>query len=102
MPNMMVTEVFKSISHGLFGSCIMRTVPLEAGIGEGELPLANEAIRTLFSIDSGRFYRAAWESVYWQWFMELKFREVRERGRVLLWSQVHGLQCPGIGSLVVC
>lgn len=53
MPNMMVTEVFKSISQGLFGSCIMRMVPLGAGSGKGELPLANGAIDALFSIDKG-------------------------------------------------
>lgn len=79
MPNMIVTEVFKSISQGLFGSCIMRTVPLEAGSGKGEFPLANGAISTLFSTDSRRFYRSAWENVYWQWFMELKFNEEKEK-----------------------
>lgn len=54
MPNMMVTEVFKSNSQGLFGSCMTTTVSLEAGNDRGVLPLANGAIDALHSIDSVR------------------------------------------------
>lgn len=54
MPNMMVTEVFKFISQGLFGSCMMRTVSLGADNERGELSLANGAIDALCSRDQGQ------------------------------------------------
>lgn len=78
MPNMMVTEVFKSISQGLFGSCMTRTVSLEADNERGALTLANGAIDAPHSIDSGRSTGPRGKSVYLQCLMELK-REVRER-----------------------
>lgn len=51
MPNMIVTEVFKSISQGLLGSCMTRMVSLEADNERGALPPANGAISGMFSID---------------------------------------------------
>lgn len=45
MPNMMVTEVFKSMDQGLFGSCMTMTVSLGADNERGTVPLANGAIK---------------------------------------------------------
>lgn len=39
MPNMMVTEVFKSISQGLLGSCMTRMVSFGADNERGVFPL---------------------------------------------------------------
>lgn len=44
MPNMMVTEVFKSIVQGPFGSCMTGTGSLGADDEIEVIPLANGAI----------------------------------------------------------
>lgn len=49
MPNMMVTEVFKSNVQGLFGSCTTTKVSLGTDNDRGEAPPANGAI------DCGQF-----------------------------------------------
>lgn len=47
MPNMMVTEVFKSIAHGLLGSCMKKIVLLGADEERGTSSLARGAIACL-------------------------------------------------------
>lgn len=48
MPNMMVTEVFKSIVQGPFGSCMTGAGSLGADNEIGVFPLANGAIDVVF------------------------------------------------------
>lgn len=63
MPNMMVTEVFKSMVQGPFESCMTRTVSLGGDNERGIFLIANGAIDAVVSNPLRVVYLTSWNGM---------------------------------------